>query len=296
VRTNPFNRTLKVPRGFTTSPLYFLSKENEYDEGDMEVLKAKVDPDSTGRAVAGAGLFHVTTNLPAVLADGRLRSRRELQDAGVESAGLGGAGDWDAGAVSVGVLRDGALRVLKAVQLMADAVHGRIDGARALTAMNEVLEPTMRVANHYAKLRQSSAEREQYLKLVSGTQTTAELIEEQHKAAQAVRKAKPGVDLYEALRNYESIAGYRYQLGDADNNWNMDIGACAQPVTFVEPAHKFARVNPDNIGLLQLAARKTAEPEAISNECELQFKPEDLVIVGVWKASQKRAGGNRAAV
>ena len=86
-----------------------------------------------GRAAAGTGIFHVTTNLPAVLAAGRLRSRAELRRERIASAGLGGGfRDEAAHLISTGMTLNGSLRVMQAVRVMADAVHGRIDSQSAL--------------------------------------------------------------------------------------------------------------------------------------------------------------------
>lgn len=274
MRINPFNRMLKVPRGFTTSPLYFVREH---------VLGLTLDPDSTGRAGAGAGLFHVTTNLPAVLAEGRLRSRRELQAAKIASAGLGGGVANEAvDKVSVGVTRDGALRVLKAVQLMADAVHGRIDGERALAAMNEALAPSLFVLNHAAEwMGDAELDSPEYGALY-------DYEERQYELAQAVRDAVPGPSLYDALQEYEGLVMETLVDWVREMYVEMDDTVCALPVGFTEPSHKFARVLPENVGLLQLAARKTADPHPIPGECELRFNSDDLVIVGVWQATQNK--------
>ena len=61
-----------APRGFTSSPLGFVRGY---------VLEEVVDPGGTGRADPGTGLYHVTTNLPAVLADGRFAAMWPLSTA-----------------------------------------------------------------------------------------------------------------------------------------------------------------------------------------------------------------------
>ena len=76
-----FRKISPAPTGFVTSPLSFVRGTT---------LELAVDPEETGKAQPGTGLYHVTTNLPAVLAEGRLRSRRELRAAGRQGAGLGG--------------------------------------------------------------------------------------------------------------------------------------------------------------------------------------------------------------
>ena len=62
-----FRRIASVPAGSTDSPLLFVRGT---------ALELAVRPEKKGKAQPGTGLYHVTTNLPAVLAEGRLRSRR----------------------------------------------------------------------------------------------------------------------------------------------------------------------------------------------------------------------------
>ena len=45
------------------------------------VLEGMVDPNETGEADEDVGLYHVTANLSAVMAEGRLHSRKELRRA-----------------------------------------------------------------------------------------------------------------------------------------------------------------------------------------------------------------------
>jgi len=96
-------------------------------------------------------------------------------------------------------------------------------------------------------------------------------------------RATPGPDLYDALRHYETHVASTLQEW-ADIGWlELDEQMCSTTVGFTEPASKFARVRPEAVGLVQLAARKGAESEQIPSECELRFRPEDLALVGVWE-------------
>lgn len=276
MRSNPFQRREKTPRGFTTSPLPFVRDE---------VLSLRLDPDGYGRAEAGAGLFHVTTNLSAVLAEGRLRSRRDLQQAGVLSAGLGGGYANEApDKVSVAVTREGGLRVLKAIQLMADAVHGRIDSQSALDAMDDVLRPSTEVINDAREWMEDTEDFEEAAAVAAYVYEN-----EWGVRLQDVLAAEPGPALYDALRNYEGHAMNTLTAWESEGYIEVDDTMCALPVGFTESPRTFARVNPDNIGLLQLAARSTARPESVPGECELRFDPADLVIIGVWQASQRKS-------
>lgn len=54
---------------------------------------------------------------------------------------------------------------------------------------------------------------------------------------------------------------------------------CEPIVMFMAKFNDFARIDPEEVQVFQLAARKTASPTKIARECELRFFPEDLRIV-----------------
>jgi hypothetical protein len=100
---------------------------------------------------------------------------------------------------------------------------------------------------------------------------------------EGVLSARKGPDLYEALQLWESslfdtIANLErlYYLEPEDY-------FCNAPVGFLEPPAVFAAVKPENVGILQMAARKGADPIEVVSECELRFLPSDLIIAAVWK-------------
>jgi hypothetical protein len=271
MRSNPFQRRATVPAGFTVSP-YTLVRGT--------VMEMVVDPQERGRTDSGTGFFHVTTNLPAVLAEGRLRSRKELRAAGVKGAGLGGGiHDEAAHLISVGLTLDGAMRVMEATRLMADAVHGRIDSKSALAALNKSLVPALDLIDTAAEwLSEEESGWEENRAVERHDEEMATLTER-------VLAASPGPELYDALVRYERHIAHTLAGWEAEGYLDTSESPCSQPVGFTEPAHKFERVAPENIGLVQLAARRTARPDAVPGECELRFRPEDLVIVAVWQSA-----------
>jgi len=266
-RSAPAWRTIaKTPTGFTGSPLPFVKGY---------VLEQRVDPDSTGRPGSGFGLYHVTTNLPAVLTEGRLRSRRELRTAGKQGAGLGGGfRDQAPDRVSVAVDLDQAERIHGAIRTMAEAVHGRIGGAEAFERMkgysNQALDAIDRAMDF---LLDGDEEDESY-------RWAKRVEDELVQAGQEARDAT-GHELYEALRRYETT------IVDTVAEWTNegwisdDELVCGTTVGFTEPAHKFARVRPEDVGLLRLAARRGVYVDLVVAECELRFYSDDLVITAV---------------
>ena len=263
-----FRKISPVPTGFVTSPLSFVRGRT---------LELAVDPEETGKAQPGTGLYHVTTNLPAVLAEGRLRSRRDLRAAGRQGAGLGGGlRDEAPDRVSVGLTLDGALRVLRATRMMAQAVHGQIEAEEAFRILKRENEGALSLV--YDEIDARSDEEPDDPEAGDNWSSWAD---NQLEDAEAKVKRRPsGPALYEALRAWEG------RLADIANqiNW-IDDHPCSYTVGFTEPASKFARVRAEAVGLVQLAARKGAGSEQISAECELRFRPEDLALVGVWEGT-----------
>jgi len=261
-----FRKISPAPTGFVTSPLSFVRGTT---------LELAVDPEETGKAQPGTGFYHVTTNLPAVLAEGRLRSRRELRAAGRQGAGLGGGlRDEAPDRVSVGLTLDGALRVLRATRMMAEAVHGQIGAEEAFRILKRESEGTLSLV--YDEI---DARSDEELDDPEAGDNWSSWADGELKDAEAnVKRTPSGPALYEALRTWENrLADISSQI-----NW-IDDHPCSYTVGFTEPASKFARVRPEAVGLVQLAARKGAGSEQISVECELRFRPEDLALVGAWE-------------
>jgi len=267
-RPGRFRKISPAPTGFVTSPLSFVRGTT---------LELAVDPEETGKAQLGTGFYHVTTNLPAVLAEGRLRSRRELRAAGRQGAGLGGGlRDEAPDRVSVGLTLDGALRVLRATRMMAEAVHGQIEAEEAFRILKRESEGTLSLV--YDEIDARSDEEPDDPEV--GTNWSEWADGELKDAEAKVKRTPSGPALYEALRTWENrLADISSQI-----NW-IDDHPCSYTVGFTEPASKFARVRPEAVGLVQLAARKGAGSEQISVECELRFRPEDLALVGVWEGT-----------
>ena len=263
-----FRKISPAPTGFVTSPLSFVRGT---------VLELAVDPEETGKAQPGTGFYHVTTNLPAVLAEGRLRSRRELRAAGRQGAGLGGGlRDEAPDRVSVGLTLDGALRVLRATRMMAQAVHGQIEAEEAFRILKRESEGTLSLV--YDEIDARSDEEPDDPEAGDNWSSWAD--GELKDAEAKVKRTPSGPALYEALRTWENrLADISSQI-----SW-IDDHPCSYTVGFTEPASKFARVRPEAVGLVQLAARKGAGSEQISVECELRFRPEDLALVGAWEGT-----------
>jgi hypothetical protein len=265
-----FRKISPAPAGFVTSPLSFVRGTT---------LELAVDPEETGKAQPRTGLYHVTTNLPAVLAEGRLRSRRELRAAGRQGAGLGGGlRDEAPDRVSVGLTLDGALRVLRATRMMAQAVHGQIEAEEAFARMQSFSESALDLLDRAVEWMVDVEDEDE-----KTFRAARSYEDELNRLAEDVFRATPGPDLYDALRRYETHVANTLGEWTGEGWLELDEQMCGTTVGFTEPAHRFERVRPEAVGLVQLAGRKGAGSEQIPSECELRFRPEDLALDGVWE-------------
>jgi len=262
--TGAFRQIAPVPPGFTASPLPFVQDtilEPQDDYGDE------------------LGLFHVTTNLGGVAAQARLRSRRQLRALGVHGAGLGGGiRDLAADQVSVGISLNGALRVLQGTRMMAKAVHGQLDARTALHILDEISASPLRLIDEALDWMLDDPEERD-------SEAARAYDHERDQLRHEVLAATPGLDLYDALRAYETF------LANTLIEWmgNHRIGEqdlqCGATVGFTEPAARFRRVQPDQVGLVQLAGRQTAITDLVPSECELRFRSDDLALIGIWEGA-----------
>jgi hypothetical protein len=252
MRSNPFESFGGIPAGYTTDVAPFV-------KGRLLEQVVASAPD--------AGIYHVTSNLPAVLATGRVLSRFQLRMLGVGAGGLGGGpNDQDANTVSTGVTFSGALRIAKGLRVMSSALRGRLSARAALKAMEEVNAPSLRLIG---RLFQDAV-----------FARYGERIED---AMESVLSARKGPDLYEALQFWEN--SMFATIADLERLYYLEPEDyfCNAPVGFLEPPAVFAAVKPENVGILQLAARKDASVREVVSECELRFNPADLLIAAVWK-------------
>jgi len=268
MRRNPFEPVGRVPSGYTTDVTPFV-------QGGLLEQTVATAPD--------AGIYHVTSNLPAVLATGRVLSRLQLRMLGVEAGGLGGgAEDEDADTISTGVTFSGALRIAQGMRVMSSALRGRLSPREALKAMEAVNAPSLHLISRLFQAAQDRWEAQEDAGIASDP-AFARYEERIEDAMAGVLSARKGPDLYEALQLWESslfdtIANLErlYYLEPEDY-------FCNAPVGFLEPPAVFAAVKPENVGILQMAARKDAEVIEVVSECELRFRPSDLLIAAVWK-------------
>jgi hypothetical protein len=263
MRRNPFEPVGRVPSGYTTDVAPFV-------KGGLLEQTVATAPD--------AGIYHVTSNLPRVLQTGRLLSRYQLRMMGVEAGGLGGgAEDEDANTVSTGVTFSGALRIARGMRVMSNALRGRLGSREALMAMEEVNAPSLDLIERLLDEARANED------VGVGAPLPERLEERMAVAAEEVMGARRGPDLYEALCFWEGSLFYAIATLERAEYLEPEDYFCRAPVGFLEPPAVFAAVKPENVGILQMAARKGAESREVVSECELRFNPADLIIAAVWK-------------
>lgn len=286
-----FRPVLAVPRTHSLAIAPFF-------EEDVPVWAASPD----------AGLYHVTTNLPAILASGCVLSRAELRHQPGEAHGIGLGGGFASGfyqpseapdRVSVGVRLDASLRTLRATRLMARIARGEVQPADALAAWKvidaEALDLIARVpteadvaqpgfslewwAGFHKRILADLRKRERaILRMVLPTG-----------ASPAVDRARreAGRDLYDAVARWEGVI-FREANRIYRHLWSRGqaVEPCGLGILFTAPGRDFARVDPEKVGLVQLAARIETGANGVSanmGECELRFRSADLVLAGVYE-------------
>jgi hypothetical protein len=159
--------------------------------------------------------------------------------------------------------------------MMALAVHGRITPAAAFSVLQQASDHPLWALNDAMGWMLDGSE---------GTRewrAAAAFEQEEAIRARDILTAPPGHYLYERLRSYEQLLSETLHEWTVEGWVSDDDMLCGAPVGFTEPASRFARIRPEDLGLLKLLGRKGASVDMVPNECELRFLPEDVAIAGI---------------
>jgi hypothetical protein len=204
------------------------------------VKKDYLDPDQQGE------MFHVTTAKDKILAEG-LKSRKETGNAGLG----GGYNNQASNKVSVTFDEGHAQGIADRMKLAIEAAQDKITPEQALDRM------------------------------ISDAQLSDESPEEIGAALHAPQEVLEDWDAFNEWLNEEYPKGDAYRLvQDLDDALPNIYTEVEHPVRIGLTASKaqMAKLNPEQIDVLKVEARKTAKPEHIADEAELRFSPEDLRI------------------
>ena len=199
-------------------------------------------------------LYHVTTNLAGVKAAGRLKSRREL---GVVGLG-GGAGNEDSFLVSTTYDLNRAHEIYDEIKLVAEIVHGRV---KASTVWNGSKMYDAWENSHARRTLKSRLPKNVYKQLSNG-EIDDSAIDQYIKTPE---------DIYDFFQDLEKASIESETEDEYVYNWSV--------IGFTGSFNDMIKINPNQVAIIQLVARKGADAKHINLEKELRFRPEDLKIV-----------------
>lgn len=239
------------------------------------------------------GIFHVTTQIVTLERERMMRSRYDLRAQGIQ--GLGGRDDDSPHLVSTVFDYDRAWMLWGAMRAVCRAVHGTMTTVDLLLAFltwtdfpdswrseddlsrRALREEEWRLGQVAEVLDLQDDQGELRALAVAQLEDTAAwmaLVEEN--AAFLNAHFATGQQRYWLVQALEQSILNNFPDAFYDAESDGAIGRTL--VGFVSPYELFARVQPDQISIVQLAAKKGAKVEFIPDELELRFQPEDLRI------------------
>lgn len=283
-----FRMLREVPPGYTVASWPFVhgtvleDAVTEIDEDEGE------EPDDNDR------LYHVTSAASKVLAS-RIKSRQQLRTQGASFAGLGGGSqDEAADLVSVTVTLDRAIRVRDAMRVMVRAAKNQILASDAIIAamMWNDFPSSLQALAVYDAAPDEDEDEDGGERLSAYDETVASLqlqilspddevyagpLETRQQWINFVLSNKESIDKndpYFAVQRFEKVL---FDLGDLFPDM---FEVCAPGIGFLMKKQDMAKIDESDIKILLVAAR--GEPkDRVSSECELRFRPDQLVVVGV---------------
>lgn len=214
------------------------------------------------------GFYHVTTNLPAVLQWGALKSRSQLG----QVPGLGGGPRNVApDKVSVTHSLQKAFEIRDGLLFAAEVAHGQV---RPSDIMRTLLEAGI------------SGDLEDYLGATWGSDRPSDIgpvgeVLEQYAPTAMRDDEQEGLEEELDARITTPKQAYEFMvaLEDAVTAAMADYDDFRPSrVGFTVPFETFSRIDPSRIGIVQMRIRKGAPYEHVPEEMELRFDPDDVAI------------------
>jgi hypothetical protein len=214
-----------------------------------------LDPDQEQET--NFNLYHVTTNLAGVKMAGRLKSRREL---GI--VGLGGGAQNEApGMVSTTYDYNRAREIYEQIKFVAEMVRGQGSAASAFDAATVGLHDAYE-DREIINVLEDFLPAKVLKKLLDGE------IDETETLNRYINKPR---DVYKFFQDLESaVSGIEAQ---GEYTYHMST------IGFTGSFEDMLKINPSQVAIIQVAARKDASSPHIPFEKELRFSPQDLRIV-----------------
>lgn len=213
-------------------------------------------------------MYHVTTNLPGVVNSGRLKSRMELDDSQI---GLGG-GVFNSGFSLVSVTYDinRARQIYDDIKFVTEIASGSVKAHDVLFAITEKVYGFDESPEFY-EIISSRVGDELYRKYLQNDVSWEE-VERVFDGS-----FSGGKELYDFMTYLEGVI----TTWDGFNNEYSEDFSPMPSTGFTASFEEMQKINPTNVAILQLVARKGAKAEHVPEELELRFNSSDLRVVRV---------------
>jgi len=217
-----------------------------------------IDPEMEEAPPEEQNLYHVTTAIDAVRQSGRLKSRRELGG----KVGLGG-GPMSEAPDLISVTYDWyrAQQIYEEIKFVAELVQGQVPASTVWDSMLGRIDP------HDEELE---GELFGILEDYGLPKSVIEKIEwgDSSLINQYIKTPKQIYSLFQELETTITSSE-----GGDQPAYEMGV------IGFTGSFEQMREIDPSQVAIIQVAARKDAQPEHIPYEKELRFRPENLWIV-----------------
>lgn len=261
------------PATFTKSPRQFLA--------NSKMLDFCIPSD--------CGLFHVTTQADILEKQRRLKSRDELLDEDVFTTGLAGG---PSNVVSTTISLSRALTLWGAMRSLSRCIHGTVPYSELLTEFFHWTGfPDSPMWSRF--FAQDSVDVARIMDRFAGQIfsnevfdsfrfTDKDLFRSQRAWIRFVQDESDALDQiagYDVYINIQSGENFLANFDIPPVPGKIDNDLCSPLIGFASTYRYFREVSPDQISVVQLAAKVTAKPAIVRRECELRFLPKDTRIV-----------------
>jgi len=230
--------------------------------GDIEAhpeLKKKITettPEGAMEEEYMDGFYHVTTNLPAVLQWGALKSRKQL---GGDIPGLGGGEKneaWDK--ISLTHNLDKANTIFYGLLYAAKICSNQLTTSHIFgSTLSEYSFPDDFLMESDVK------------DFLENWMTPEEMGEDGENIDQLLdQRIKTPKEKYDFLTRLEAVLNTQME--------NYDMSFTGPPVGLTVPFETFCQLNPKNIAILKMQVRKGASYQHVPQELELRLDPDDV--------------------
>ena len=201
--------------------------------------------------------YHVTTNIQAVKSSGRLKSRQEL---GIVGLG-GGSANEKPNMVSTTYDYGRAIEIYHQLRLVAEMCRGQVRASIAWDVTTDGLYDAWD-ADEVVGVLQDWLPKNVFQAVSDGEMELDPILDKY------IRTPRSVYEFFQALETAVSA----YELG-SDSTYNLsNIG-------FTGNFDDMVKVDPRQVAIVQVVARKGASSQQVSLEKEIRFYPKDLKII-----------------